>query len=294
MGLEIAIQHTEQPAVVRGELSIGAILLDSGRLSVEDAERILRLQRAQKLRFGDAAIKLGLLTEADIQFALSRQFNYPYLQRGSSEVSEEVVAAYEPFSAQVEALRTLRSQLMLRWFDGSPDHKALAIVSPAAKEGRSFLAANLAVVFSQLGERTLLLDADMRQPRQHILFGLENRSGLSAAVSGRSGPVEIHRVPGLRDLSLLPAGAVPPNPIELLSQPLFVELLDELRKRFDVILIDSPPAGQYADAQAIATRARAALVVARKDVTRLSQTKALSDALSQSGAAVVGAVLNAF
>jgi len=294
MAFEIAIQQTDQGGAIRGERSIGAILLDSGRLSVDDAERILRLQRDQHLRFGDAAIKLGLLTEADIQFALSRQFDYPYLLRGSSNVSEHVVAAYEPFSAQVEALRSLRSQLMLRWFGSSEDRKALAIVSPAHKEGRSFVTANLAVVFSQLGEHTLLLDADMRQPQQHVLFGFENRGGLSAALSDRGGPVEIQRVPGLRDLSVLTAGAIPPNPIELLARPLFKELLDELCKRFDVILIDSPPAIQYADAQAIAARAGGALIVTRKDASRLSQTRAISESLAQSGASVVGAVLNAF
>ncbi|MGC5317045.1 CpsD/CapB family tyrosine-protein kinase, partial [Escherichia coli] len=79
----------------------------------------------------------------------------------------KVVAAYNPFSKQVEALRALRSQLMVRWFDIDGKHKALSIVSPASGEGRSFIASNLAVVFSQLGERTLLIDADMRQPCQH-------------------------------------------------------------------------------------------------------------------------------
>lgn len=292
MALQIKIQEAEQSGVTQGERSIGAILLDSGRLKVEDAERILRLQREGNLRFGDAAIKLGLLTEADIQHALSRQFNYPYLLRGSSKVSESIIAAYEPFSAQVEALRTLRSQLMLRWFDGA-ERKALAIVSPAPKEGRTFIAANLAVVFSQLGERTLLIDGDMRQPQQHALFALDNRSGLSAALSDRGGPIEIQRVPGLRDLSVLPAGAAPPNPIELLSRSVFVELLQAVREHFDIILIDTPPAGQYADAQAIAARTGAALVVARKDITSMSQTKSVSDTFSASGAVMVGAVLNA-
>jgi protein-tyrosine kinase len=127
-----------------------------------------------------------------------------------------------------------------------------------------------------------------------VLFGVENRTGLSAVISDRGGPVEIERVSGLRDLSVLPAGAVPPNPIELLSRPLFIELLAELRKRFDVILIDSPPASQYADAQAIAGRARAALVVVRKDSSRLSLTKGVSETFAHSGAAVVGAVLNSF
>src|SRR3990172_66679 len=84
----------------RGERSIGAILIDAGKLTPEDAERILRRQREQGLRFGDAATKLGLITQADIEFVLSRQFDYPYLLRGQSEVSEDLVAAYTPFTPQ--------------------------------------------------------------------------------------------------------------------------------------------------------------------------------------------------
>jgi protein-tyrosine kinase len=294
MGLQIAVQPPDQATVIRTSLSIGAILLDSGRLRIEDVERILKLQRAQNMRFGDAAIKLRLLTEADIQFALSRQFNYPYLQRGSSKVSEDVVVAYEPFSAQVEAFRALRSQLMLRWFNGNIEQKAVAVVSAASKEGRSFLAANLAVAFAQLGERTLLLDADMRQPCQHRLFGIDGYTGLSGPISDRGGAVEIHRVQGMRELFVLPAGPTPPNPIELLSRPQFIELLRELRQRFDVILLDSPPAVQYADAQVIATQAGAALVVSRQNLSRLNETKAVSDHLAQSGAALLGAVFNTY
>ena len=78
--------------------SIGVILIDSGRLSADNAERILRLQKEQGKRFGDAAIELGLLTEDDIRFALSSQFDYPYLPVGDSSLSHELVAAYKPFS----------------------------------------------------------------------------------------------------------------------------------------------------------------------------------------------------
>lgn len=276
----------------RAGRSIGAILVDAGRLSVEDAERVLRLQREQNLRFGDAAIKLGVLTEADIDLALSHQFDYPYLLRGSSKVSERVVAAYQPTSPEVEAMRALRSQLMLRWFDGS-SQKTLAIVSAGANEGRSFIASNLAVVFSQLGERTLLIDADMRSPSQHELFGLENRTGLSAVLAGR-GPAEVQRVEGLRDLSVLTAGPVPPNSIELLSRPLFGQTLTEFGAAYDVILLDTPSASLYADAQTVAARAGGALLVARKNASRAWHVRALSDAVAQANAALVGTVLNDF
>ena len=281
-------------ALKSGDRSIGAILIEAGRLKGEDVESILRLQREQGLRFGDAAMQLGLITLADIELALSRQFDYPYLLRGQSAVSEEVVAAYAPFSPQVEAMRALRGQLMLRWFDTDVDHKALAIISGARKEGRSFIAANLAVVFSQLGEHTLLIDADLRNPRQHQLFSLDNRAGLSAVLSGRGGRDAIQRVPSLPDLSVLPAGALPPNPSELLGRPFFSQMLHDLAKEFDVILLDTPAAAENTDAQTATTRAGSALVVVRKNASRVWQVRGIADNAVQTDVTIVGTVFNDF
>jgi chain length determinant protein tyrosine kinase EpsG len=272
--------------------AIGAILIDAGKLSLADVERILQAQRELGLRFGEAAVELGLLSVHDIQFALARQYDYPYLQAGQGEVAEELVAAYQPFSSQVEALRGLRSQLMVRWFTGEDDRRTLAVASPGRGEGRSYLAANLAVVFSQLGEHTLLIDADMRHPRQHLLFNLENRSGLSSILSNRGEVRDITRIPSFMDLSVLSAGPIPPNPQELLGRPLFAKLLEEMAKEFDVIIIDTPAAAEYADIQTIAMRASGALLLARAEETHMADMRQLAAMLAQSGVAVVGSVLN--
>lgn len=274
--------------------SIGEILVDAGRLSVDDAEKILCLQHERGQSFGETAIGLGLLTQADIELGLARQFDFPYLLEGQSAVSQELIAAYDPFSVQAEALRALRGQLMQRWFDSAGRHTALAITSAERNEGRSFLTANLAVVFSQLGERTLVIDANMRNPRQHALFGLSNSNGLSAVLSGRSNIDAIARVPSLLDLSVLPAGAIPPNPQELLSRPIFQQLLRELGTRYDVILIDTPATDLCADAQSVAARAGAALVIARKNASHIRSMTNLVDSMRQAGAVVVGATLNEF
>jgi len=273
--------------------SIGAILIDNGRLTPEAAERILKLQKEQGLRFGDAAIQLGLLSEADIQQALSRQYDYPYLMPGDDRVSEEVIAAFKPFSPVVEQLRALRSQLMLRWFDAEAGHKTLAVVSAGRGEGRSFTAANLAVVFSQLGERTLLIDADLRHPRQHQLFRLENKLGLSSLLAGRAELGEaVTRIPGLIDLSILPAGATPPNPQELLARPVFNALMATVQGQYDIVVVDTPAGAETADNQTIAARTRGAVVVARKDLSLAPQLQTLVSSLQHAGVAVVGAVLN--
>lgn len=285
-----AMTDTPKAAASR---AIGAILIDTGRLTPEAAERILKLQKEQGLRFGDAAIQLGLLTEADIQQALSRQYDYPYLMPGDDRVSEEVVAAFKPFSPVVEQLRALRSQLMLRWFDAEAGHKTLAVVSAGRSEGRSFTTANLAVVFSQLGERTLLIDADLRNPRQHQLFHLQNKLGLSSLLAGRAELAEaVVRIPGLIDLSVLPAGATPPNPQELLSRPFFNALIATASGQYDIVIVDTAAGSETADSQAVAARTRGAVVVARKDISLAPQVQALVSSLQHAGVAVVGSVLN--
>jgi chain length determinant protein tyrosine kinase EpsG len=183
---------------------------------------------------------------------------------------------------------------MLRWFDTEVRLNSLAIMSPGIGEGRSFIAANLAVVFSQLGKRTLLIDANLRAPRQHELFKLGNNAGLSSMLAGRIGIEAIARVPSLLGLSVLPAGAVPPNPQELLGRTGFPELLQSVVRDFDVVIIDTPAAHEYAEAQIIAARASAALIVARKDRTSVPQTIELVRSLQQTGTTAVGSVLNEF
>lgn len=273
--------------------SIGAILIDSGRLTRETAELVVDRQKAEGIRFGAAGVALGLFCEEDVQQALARQYGYPFLAPGDDSVSEEVVAAFRPFSPIVEQLRALRSQLMMRWLDVRCGRRTLAVVSPDAGEGRSFIAANLAVVFSQLGQRTLLVDADLRNPRQHGLFRLPNRHGLSSVLAGRVDVAEaITRIPGMIDLSVLAAGAVPPNPQELLVRPQFAGLIAEFQAQHEVVIIDTPAASQSADCQIIAAQAGGSLVVARRDVSLVRNIESLVSSLQQANVAVIGTVLN--
>jgi len=274
------------------ERLIGALLIDAGKLTPEDAERVLRYQRESGLRFGDAALKLRVITNEDIQQVLSKQFDYPYLVPGDSNVSTEVIAAWSPFSRQVEALRALRSQLLLRWFTGEAQRRSLAIVSTSRGEGRSYLAANLAVVFSQLGERTLLIDADLRHPRQHQLFGLSNATGLSTVLSGRTELDAISRIPSFVDLSVLPGGPIPPNPSELIGRMSFTVMLEAVTRQFDVVLLDTSSVSSGSDSQTVAVRTGGSLVVAKRNKSRLDDVAALVGAFSSSKSVIVGGVLN--
>lgn len=278
----------------RTERRIGALLMEEGKLDAGQLERVLELQRAQGLSFGDAALRLGYIAPGDLRHALARQYNFSYLVPGRASASIELVCAYAPFHRRAEELRALRTQLLIHWFSPDAGRKTLAVVSPGSGEGRSYVAANLAVVFAQLGEPVLLIDADMRTPRQHAIFGIAERSGLSAILSGRADHAAVAPVPGFNGLSLLAAGALPPNPQELLSRPAFTALLKEMQARFHVILIDTPAAHLYADAQQVAYRAGDALMLARKDHTRLAETVKAIRELSDTGARIVGTVMNAF
>jgi protein-tyrosine kinase len=271
--------------------SMGALLLDAGKINASDAERIIILQKQEGMHFGDAAKALGLINDGDIQKALSHQFDFPFLAASEEHFSRELVAAYQPFSEQVEALRAVRGQLMLRWFIDV--HKTLAVVSPSRGEGRSYMAANLAIVFSQLGERTLLIDADLRHSRQQALFKLQGGYGLSDVLAGRADLTAVTRIPAFRDLSILPAGTVPPNPVELISRGL-KGCLQQLQTQFDVILIDAPSAEQGIDAQIITSNCGGALLVARQDKTRLNDLLRLKEALQDTGNQCLGVVLTDF
>jgi receptor protein-tyrosine kinase len=150
------------------------------------------------------------------------------------------------------------------------------------------------VAFAQLGERTLLIDADWRAPRQDRIFGVGDAAGLAALLAGRAGREALVPLTEYGALALLPAGAPPHNPQELLSRPALAQLLEQMRAEFDVVIFDTPPARPYADAQGVAYRAGQALVLARKHRTRLADAGAVVRQLAEAGTGVVGTVCNAF
>ena len=272
--------------------SIGKLLLEAGKITPADAEKIIKLQHQKNLRFGEAALELGLVKPEDIQYALAQQFDYPYLHPGEGNFSPELVAAYYPYSEQVEALRVLRTQLLLRWFHTG--HKSLCLCGAEGKEGVSYHVANLAVVFSQLGEKTLVIDANLRSPRQHRIFNLNNsRLGLSDMLAERASNV-IYKVPSLLNLFLIPAGTIPPNPAELLGRNRFGLLLKELTETYDIILIDAPAVNVFGDAQNVAAIAGGAVLVIHQDHSLAAQMQKAKNQLLNSGVQIVGAVLNRY
>lgn len=275
--------------------SIGDIIRELRNLSAEQVEAVLTYQRQHAVRFGEAAVALKLVTQDDVLFALSQQFHYPYAPESQRKANPELVALNQPFSAQAEAFRALRSQVIMRVWGEQQQRGALAVISADHGDGRTFFAANLAVTLAQLGGgRTLLVDADLRGPRQHQLFKLDNRSGLSGILSGRSDKDTIQQVASVPSLFVLPAGTTPPNPLELVERPAFGLLIRELASKFDHVVVDTPAAGLGADASVIAARCGAALILARKDESRVRSLQDLMASLAGTSARVAGVVVNEF
>jgi len=273
--------------------ALGLTLVEQGKIKPSSISEILTYSQLHDLRFGEAALQLGLVTQDELDESLAAQFNYPYINKNSAEISDELVAAHSPFSKKGEALRALRSQLILRWF--SEGRKTLAIVSPHAGCGSSYLAANLAVIWSQMGERTLLVDADLQHGRQHELFNVKNKIGLSSVLAGR-GSVEsvIKPVPLFRGLSLLPAGAPPPNPGELLERRVLADIVEQVQEDYSVVLFDTSPMNNISGWEFVAAQCSDALLVMRKNKTPLSADTKMIKKLQSLNAEVVGSVLADF
>ncbi len=274
--------------------AIGAIIAEQRALSPDQIERILAYQRERGLRFGEAAIALGFASTEDVLYALSQQFHYPYAAEEQRRASPELIALNQPFSAQAEAFRAVRSQLTMRLASEAGERRAIAVVSPEGQDGKTFFTANLAITLAQLGGRTLVVDADLRGPRQHEVFGIDNTVGLSGVLSGRTEAKVIQPVTGVSNLFVLPVGITPPNPLELVERPAFGLLMRELLSRFEHVVVDTPAAIYGSDAAVIAARCGAALVIARQGRSRLAELQDLVATLSEGPARLAGVVMNEF
>lgn len=274
--------------------SLGDILQKTKGLTISQIDQVLDYQREHGVRFGDAAVKLGLANADDVVWALSQQFRYPYAPQSQRELHDELVVANDPFCEKVESFRDLRSQLAMGVFSEANGCQALAILSSDMADGKTFLAANLAVAFSQLPGRTLIIDANLRSPRLHEVFAVDMGVGLTSVLSGRAQPNVIKPVDHLPNLYLMPAGVLAPNPAELLQGPAFGLCLAELHGRFDYILVDTPASSSGADARVVASHCGAALLVGRQGKSRLPQMQSLVKLLNKSKVKMAGIVMNEY
>ncbi len=270
---------------------IGQILLKMGKITSEDTENILKLQKKNGILFGDAARQLGLISDIDVQHVLASQFDQPYLLPEQENFSPELLVAYQPFCSQVESIRAVRNQIIMREFS-STDHNSMAVIGINPGCGSSVFTANLSVLFSQLGKRTLLVDANLRHPIQHDIFNLHNKQGLSDVLAARVALSEVtSKLEPFTNLTVITAGTLPPNPTELLSRTTFVETNNYLANQYDIVLYDTPEFITSTDALLIAARTSGVLLIVHKNNTRHSDITAASDHITSHGIKTIGTVL---
>lgn len=272
-------------------IQLPQIIARRAGLSGQDLQRIAAVQNQLGLGFIEAAMRLKLIDQSDLDVAMGTEPRpgsglVPY-----AKPVAELLGVHDPFEPYCEGIRTLRTELALRV--APKESNVFAVLSPTRGEGRSRLAAELAIAFAQLGQDTLLVDADLRSPRQHELFGANNDQGLAQALVDGRAP-RLQAVAGLPSLMLVTAGPRPQNPLELLADTNFEEFISGWRRRHQHVVIDTPPVTQCADAIAIATEARRVLLITRRHQTGFVQGRELIRKLQSTGAQIVGSVINAF
>ena len=205
---------------------------------------------------------------------------------------EPVVCTYHRPKSQVsEAFRAVRTALYFN--TQGKQHSVIQVTSPTPGDGKSTLASNLAVSIAQSGKRVLLVDADMRRPRQHSTFGISSKEGFATVLSGQSQwrdvVYECHEIEGL---SLMPCGMKPNNPAELSSSPQVKVLIEEMREEFDFVIIDTPPMLAVTDPCPIAARVDGVILCLRiKKNVRVSAERA-TEMIANLGANCLGLVVN--
>jgi non-specific protein-tyrosine kinase len=203
----------------------------------------------------------------------------------------QVYVIADPRSQASESIRMLRANLEFAF--AGRDVKTLAISSASPEEGKSTVAANLAVVMAQAGLSTVLIDADLRKPTQHRIFGIPNDEGLTTLLTHPERPwKDVSTRVATSNLFLLPSGPIPPNPSDLLSIDHFPKLLKEIGETADLVVIDTPPILAVADPLVVARKSDAALLVTRAGKTRRDAVRKAVDALQNGNVWMPGVVIN--
>lgn len=292
------------------ELSQTLVLLN--RLTQAAVEEINEVVKRMNLRFAEAAMQSGAVSKEEIDEArewmskrtlgrpgglieemlrrTARKREVILWEHDQLEPSTELILPHQSDHPYSETMRSLRTELLLRC-RGS--RGIITLISPSAGDGRSRLAAELAIAFAQLERRTLLVDADLRKPSLHRLFATDNEMGLAQALTN-GGPHHFHGIKNLPEMALITSGEVPQNPLELISGRGFERAIREWRRNFEFVILDTPPVTRFSDAVAIAAVAGNVLVLGRAQATRFADLHEVQRNLSAAHCRILGAAINRF
>ena len=268
-------------------------LIRVAKMSSRQVARARELQQRQGTSFLEAAMATRAVSRESLMAALSKQFSYPIIHADSdtSRFSGELVAGHEPFGAAAEEIRSIRSALVSAAI--AKGVRAFAIIGSRAGMGSTYFAGNIAIAFAQMSVATLLVDANLRDPRVVEMFGVNrNREGLAETILRRNLTAPNIIYDAMPGLSILPSGAIPPNPQELLSSEEFLTLSGNFMRDFGVVIYDTPSALDYADAYVVASRVGAALLIARRNQAAFKDVAVMTAKLRRMECNVIGSVFN--
>src|SRR5699024_4241679 len=209
----------------------------------------------------------------------------------SQKKPSSMIAATRPNSRVAEQFRTIRTNIQFSM--ATKNLQTILFSSSGPFEGKSTICTNIASVFADQDKRVVVVDADMRLPSIDKIFHLENKIGLSTLMTSEKLKVEeaIQHVEGVH-LDILPSGIVPPNPSELLASERMDEIIEELKRQYDLVLFDLPPIVSVTDAQIMATKVDGVILVIRKDIANVEDIYKAKELLELVNANVLGAVFN--
>lgn len=202
--------------------------------------------------------------------------------------STKLLTASSTFAVK-EAYNSIRTNLLFT--QQGEKCPIFVVTSPTANNGKTINSANLAINFAQMGKKTLVIDADMRNPSLHKLFSLSSRNGLSEILAGITDNITVTKT-DIENLSVLTSGKIPPNPTELLSSPRMDKLLDFVKEHYDCVFIDTPPVNIVTDATVFSQKATGYVIIVKTDTTNVPELKTTVSTLQGINANILGFILN--
>jgi capsular exopolysaccharide synthesis family protein len=236
--------------------------------------------------------RLGLPVIGHVPFLAADEKAQALIAAGSTTVDPMLITHYQSGSIGAEAYRGVRTALYFS--TQGAGHQVIQVTSPNVSDGKSTLAANLAVSIAQSGKRTLLVDCDFRKPRVHKIFNVPATVGMASVMVGQADLNSAAQPTVIPNLSVMPCGPRPANPAELLTSPRFKELLEELRTKYDFVLVDTPPVLVVTDPSVVAPRVDGVVLCIRVTKNGRPYAERAREVLASMGANVLGVVVNGF